>query len=387
MRIAVDAMTICDKEGGVGAGIEHYTWSILFALVRRAPKHTFYLLVPSVFSLPSRNAFTLGIKNVRFLTASSRKLPFFTRHVWHAFRFLLCRPHVLFAPSGQYPIFWRGKTVATVHDILIYKHPDWFSEEQRTAFSTRIGVPLAIEHATQLVTVSRFTERELHALFPVTVHKTVTIYEGVDVPHEDELTTSHRFPFDRDYVVFVGTREPRKNLVRAFQAFDRFLQSHPEHARLSRFIVAGGRGFQGKEIDDEMHRVNAAWKHLEPHGVIQCLGKVTEEEKWNLLRRATCLFFPSLEEGFGLPILEAMAVGTPVITSTRGALEEVGGDVPIYVDPEHIEAMSFSIAQCLLVPEGVSLFKDEGIERAKLFHWNRSSKELLNVLESFSVPD
>lgn len=381
MRIAVDAMTICDADGGTGAGIEHYTWSLLFALVRLDPGHEYLFLVPPSMTEPRKRAFTEGIHNVRFLQTSRTKISFFSRHIWHALRLWMHRPDVLFAPSGQFPIGWRGRAVATIHDVLIYQHPEWFSPDQRSAFSTRVGVPLAIERARRLIPVSKFTERELHKLFPVTEEKTTVVHEGIEIPVLDQTAAPHRFPYDRDYLLFLGTREPRKNLVHAVQAFDRFLAGHPEQAELSRFIFAGARGWNSQTIEDEIDRVNHAWSHIEPHGVIQRLGKVTEEEKWVLLSRAAGLLFPSYEEGFGLPLLEAMAVGTPVITTRLGALEEVGGDVPIYVDPDDVEGMSFSIAQCLLVPEGVVTLREEGRERAKQFTWKRTAEQVLEVLE------
>lgn len=382
MRIAVDAMTLCDQEGGVGAGIEHYTWSLLFALVRASPDDEFYLLVPPTMTDQRMMVFSQGVANVHWLCTSKRRVTFFTRHLWHAFRLWLVRPEVLFAPSGQFPLGWRGKTVATVHDVLIYQHPEWFSPEQRTAFSTRIGVPMAIEHASRLLTVSTWTQQQLHTLFPVTKTKTAVVHEGIDVPTHDLSVAPHRFPYDREYLVFIGTREPRKNLANAFRAFDLFLQAHPEQASQTRFVVAGARGWNAQEIETEMQRVNRAWKHVEPHGVIQCLGRVTEEEKWVLLRRAACLFFPSYEEGFGLPVLEAMGVGTPVITTRCGALEEVGGDVPIYVDPDDCEAMSFSIAQCLLVPEGVVTLQEEGRQRVQLFTWQQTAEHVKTILHA-----
>jgi glycosyltransferase involved in cell wall biosynthesis len=110
------------------------------------------------------------------------------------------------------------------------------------------------------------------------------------------------------------------------------------------------------------------------------LGPVTEEEKWQLLARAACLLYPSFDEGFGLPVLEAMAVGTPVIASNRGALPEVGGDAAMYVEPQDTEAMSFALTQCLLVPEGTRVLKELGLKRASEFTWDRAARETMKIL-------
>jgi len=99
------------------------------------------------------------------------------------------------------------------------------------------------------------------------------------------------------------------------------------------------------------------------------------------MARASCLVFPSLYEGFGLPVLEAMSVGTPVITTRCGALPEVAGDAALFVKPDDVEQMSLAITQCLLVPQGAKQMRIDGFKRAGEFTWERTAKETLKVLE------
>lgn len=166
----------------------------------------------------------------------------------------------------------------------------------------------------------------------------------------------------------------------AVRAFDLFLQQHPESASSSRFIVAGKQGWGTEETLALISEVNRMWSEYEPEGVIRLLGSVTEEEKWILLSRASVFVYPSLYEGFGLPVLEAMSVGTPVIITREQALEEISGDAAITVVFDDVEGMSLAIAQCLLLPEAVSLLREDGIARAKLFSWERTAKETLRVI-------
>ncbi|MFA4844956.1 MAG: glycosyltransferase family 1 protein [Patescibacteria group bacterium] len=395
MRIAIDGTTLCAPDGSRGAGIEHYTWSMVTAMIRIGKVHEFFISTPPGLSRVRRHELQVMGDNVTILSSFGPKLSFLSRHVLLPLRFLIRQPDVLFSPFGQLPLWWRGKCVVTVHDLAIYEHPEWFPPGQD--FSIRTLVPKSLERADRVVAVSESTQKKLHEIFPITQGKTHVVYEGVSLEdayealkHTDE--TSRRFPFDRDVVLSLGTVEPRKNLVNAFIAFDQFLQSHPEQASQVRLVVAGksglkagsgsaGKGWHTQEIENEMIRVNRAWREHEPNGVIQFLGPVTEEEKWNLLARASCLLYPSYDEGFGLPVLEAMAVGTPVIASNRGALPEVGGDAAMYVEPDDTEAMSFALSQCLLVPEGVRELKEMGIKRAAEFSWERAAKETLKVLE------
>jgi glycosyltransferase involved in cell wall biosynthesis len=384
MRMAIDGTTLCAPDGSRGAGIEHYSWSITKALLHVGESHEFFISIPPALSRVRRQELRETDARVTFLPSWGPKLSFVSRHALLPLRFLLRRPDVLFSPFGQIPLGWRGKSVVTVHDMAIYEYPQWFPSQQ--SFATRVVVPKSLERATQMIAVSSATREKLHEFMPSTAGRVHVVHEGVALheayealAHTDQNST--RFPFDRDFVLFLGTIEPRKNLLNAFRAFHAFLQERPEQAVQVRFIVAGRKGWHTREIEEELVAINHAWKYAEPNGVIQFLGPVTEEEKWNLLARASCLFYPSWDEGFGLPLLEAMAVGTPTIASNRGALPEVGGDAAVYVDPEDIEAMSFALTQCLLIPEGVREIRELGIKRAAEFSWERAARETMRILE------
>ena len=384
MRIAIDGTMLCAKDGSRGAGIEHYTWSITKALLLLGSKHEFIIVVPKILNHVRRRELQETGAKITFVSETGPRFPFLSRHAFLPLRLCLHRPDALFCPHGQIPLGWFGKSVITIHDLAIYMHPEWFPEQQD--FSTRMVVPQSLSRAKHVIAVSQATQQQLHELDASVVGKTSVVYEGVGLDEayaalSDTDETSTRFPFDRDFVLFLGTIEPRKNLLQAFLAFHAFLLERPEQATQIRFIVAGKKGWHTSEIEQELIRINHAWKDVEPNGVIQFLGPVTEQEKWQLLARASCLLYPSLDEGFGLPVLEAMGVGTPVICSNRGALPEVGGDVAVYVDPEDTEAMSFALTQCLLIPEGIRELREMGLARAAEFTWQRTASETLRILE------
>lgn len=385
MRIAIDGTTLCAPDGSRGAGIEHYSFSIVNALIHLGSEHFFYIFVPRGFSSVRCAQLESVGANVRVVRSLARSASFFSRHILLPLHVAFYRPDVFFSPMGQTSLMWMGKSVVTVHDLAIYEHPEWFPGGQE--FSTRLLVPRSIERAKKIIAVSGATERAIRKLFPATECKIEVVEEGVDIEEAYRVLggaqeENRRFPFDRDFVLCLGTIEPRKNLARAAQAFDAFLRGHPEQACCVRLVIAGKMGWKTTEIEQEISRVNREWEHEQHTGVIQTLGFVTEEEKWQLLARAACLLFPSFYEGYGLPVLEAMAVGTPVIASNRGALPEVGGDAAMYVDPDDVEAMSFALTQCLLVPEGTRDLKEAGLARATQFTWERAAKKTLAVLES-----
>lgn len=382
MKIAIDGTTLCDAFGGIGAGIEHYTWSIIFALFRLNTSHEYFLIIPKEFPEPRLRLLFEGSLNIRVVRPILPNIPFVSRHIFLPLRLLISKVNVLFSPFGQIPYFWKGKSVITIHDVLVYEHPEWFPQMGEQNFSMRVIVPRSIEQTQKIIAVSHSTNERLIHVFPNAKGKTVVVYEGVEPPLTPETNYSFtRFPFERDMVLFLGTIEPRKNLVTAFKSFHAFLEERPELATSVRFIVAGKRGWNADETYELADRINDAWRDLEPDGVIHFLGTVTEEEKWSLLRRASVFVFPSLFEGFGLPVLEAMSVGTPVITTQEGALAEVGGDSVITVGSYDVQGMSLAIAQCLLVPEGVETLRWDGIERSKNFSWEQTAKETLCILE------
>lgn len=387
MRIGIDATTICDARGGRGAGIEHYTWSIVFAMIASAPQHEFFLAVPSQFSKQAERELVQGQKNVHVFRPLLPKIPFLSRHLFLPVRLLLARVDALFAPAGQIPLGWRGPSVITLHDVSIFRHPEWFPPERAGNFSTRVVVPRSVKMAKRIICVSRFTEREAWEVFPDVKNRTVVIHEGVRVPVEIQpVSDDQRELLGReDMILALGTIEPRKNLLHALQAFDRFLDAHPDRAAGTRFVLAGKQGWKLEEIMETIRWVNDKW--LEPAGgdVIQLVGHVTESQKWSLLARASVLMFVSWEEGFGLPLLEALAVGTPVVASNRGSLPEIAGDVAIVVEPDDIEQMSLAIAQCVLVPDGARALQEEAKHHASQFSWDQAAEKTLHVIESLRV--
>ncbi len=380
MKIVFDGLTLCGSDGGIGAGIEHYTQSLLRALVRQKSNDQFFVFVlphcsPKILSFIAEQA-----NNVHFINDFLFKIPFIGRHVYLPMRVASLRPDLYFSPCGQLPLGLFGcPSVMTVHDVSLFQHPEWFSDEMYSSFSTQVIVPRSFKKVDKILCVSQWTQSHLHQQFPFTKGKTSVIYEGVELGHHKEVEHTQHMPFDREYMLCLGTIEPRKNLVHAFRAFERFLSIHPDQAGQVRLIVAGKSGWKTTETEEAAAVINHVWKQEEPDGVIRFIGPVTEEEKWYLLSRASGLLFMSYEEGFGLPILEAMSVGTPVIASRNSAMEEVGGDAALFVEPDDVVATSLAIAQCVLVPEGLQTLREQGYLRAKQLSWDQTACKTLEL--------
>jgi glycosyltransferase involved in cell wall biosynthesis len=250
---------------------------------------------------------------------------------------------VLHCPTFRAPLRSPIPLVVTVLDLAVLRHPKLFNRWNRGY--SRLAVPRVVRGARALIAISEFTKRELVDLLGVDPER-VTV---IGVPPRPGLA-AHGPRAEGDYVLAVGTLEPRKNLARA----------------------AEGARRAGVEL-----RVVGApgWGGVSPNGV-RWLGEVADDELERLLRGARALVYPSLYEGFGIPILEAMAVGTPVVTSRGGATEEVAAGAAVLVDPLD-EA---SIAAGL---EEADRRRDElralGLERAAAFSWDDVAERTLDV--------
>lgn len=377
MRIAIDARTICDRGGGPGAGIEHFTWSGILALLRRFPENKYLLFVPKSLPFDYRGLLRATGAQVKCVASDFPPGPFLARHVWMPIISFFWRTDILYVPTTHLPLLWKGPSVVTVHDMAIFEHPEWFPDADAKGVSTGKLVPRAIQKADGIVAVSEYTQERLEAHFPERRGAIDVVYPGVDGPRR--FSASFQPPAD-EYLLFLGTVEPRKNIPAALRAFDAFLRDHPERAYRTRFIIAGRWGWKTEETKLVIDEINEAWQGIVRQPIVQALGPVSEEEKWALLAHASAFVFPSLDEGFGLPPLEAMAAGIPVICSDAGALSEVTGDAALRCAPDDERTLSLLMAQCLLMPDAVSELRGIGQAHARLFSWERTAEGIMDSL-------
>jgi glycosyltransferase involved in cell wall biosynthesis len=250
---------------------------------------------------------------------------------------------VLHCPTFRGPFRSDVPVVVTVHDLAVLRHPGTFN--QWTRRYSRLAVPRVVRAARLVIAVSEFTRRELVDVLRVDERRIRVIPNGVGEPFGPEGTAA-----EGEYVLAVGTLEPRKNLAAVEQAAQRLGVE---------LRVVGATGWGGVQVD--------GW-----------VGRVSDGELAALYRGARCLVYASLYEGFGIPVLEAMACGTPVVTSAGGATEEVAGDAAVLVDPNDPASIADGIEQA-------AARRDElvarGLERARQFTWERVAGETWRAYE------
>jgi glycosyltransferase involved in cell wall biosynthesis len=262
---------------------------------------------------------------------------------WYPLRLSrLSGPDILHCPTYYGPLRPRTPTVVTVHDLAVLRHPEAFPAWTRR-YVPRV-VPSVLRAATSVVAVSEFTADETEALVGIPREKIRVVPNAVD----HAVFTPDGARAEGDYVLAVGTLEPRKNLARTIAAT----------ARLGiELRVAGPPGWGG---------VDRRGDH------VRWLGYVDDAELAALYRGARCFVYPSLYEGFGIPVLEAMACGAPVVTSRGGACEEIAGGAATLVDPLDVASIAAGIEAA--VP-------GSGVERAREFTWDETARRTRAVYE------
>jgi glycosyltransferase involved in cell wall biosynthesis len=262
---------------------------------------------------------------------------------WYPWRLSsLAGADVLHCPTYYAPLRPRVPTVVTVHDLAVLREPAAFPAWTR-AYVPR-AIPAMLRAARRLVAVSAFTASELEALLCVPREKIAVVPNGVDL----DVFTPEGPQAEGDYVLAVGTLEPRKNLARTVEAA----------ARLGvELRIAGERG----------------WGRVEPAGAhVRWLGYVADTELAALYRGARCVVYASLYEGFGIPVLEALACGAAVVTSRGGACEEVADGAATLVDPLDVQSIADGIAAAA---------PGRGVERARQFSWDETARLTRAVYE------
>jgi alpha-1,3-rhamnosyl/mannosyltransferase len=285
------------------------------------------------------------------------------------------RMDVMLYPSFVTLPLRQGQIVVTVHDLFPLTHPELYPAEDVEEF--RALVPRSLARADAVIVVSAYTGQVVQERFGLAAARVHCVHNGVDerfsppTDPEAAVAVARRYGIAGPYFLFVGTREPRKNLVRLVEAFGRAAQGALREYTL---VLAGQPAWGEAALRQALARLASGVRVL-------LLGYVAREDLPALYGAATAFLFPSLVEGFGIPPLEAMASGCPVLTSTAPALPEVVGDAALTVAPTDVEALADGIRR---LGEDAALrahLRARGLRRAKEFSWDRTAAETLAVLE------
>ena len=365
MRVAIDARKLHDF------GIGTYIRNLLRQLARIDQQTEYVLLSPE----PDLDiASTLG-PNFRTVLESSPNYSLREQlHVpWVLHRE---RADVFHAPHYVLPPAVRCRSAVTIHDCIHLMFPQYLPNKAAYAYA-RASMWAAVKRSDCILTVSEASKRDILHFFNVAPEKIVVVYNAIDeqfwlAPAEDEVArVRERYQLDHQFVLYVGNIKPHKNLVRLIEAFDELRRTGLEDLKL---LIIG----------DEISKLPALRRAVHSHKLhkhVRFLGYVNDETLRTLYRLASLFVFPSLYEGFGLPPLEAMASGTPVVTSNQSSLPEVTGDAAVLVDPYDVSSIVDGMRRVLTDRTLADELRRRGPERAREFSWARSVAKTRQVYE------
>jgi glycosyltransferase involved in cell wall biosynthesis len=284
------------------------------------------------------------------------------------------RPTLFHAPHYVLPPLVRCRSVVTIHDCIHLMFPQYLPSRLALAYA-RTSIVLAARRATRVLTVSESSKRDIMRFVDIPADKIDVIYNsyderfGVEPREEDVIRVRERYQLHDEFVLYAGNVKPHKNLERLIEAFNLVRKRGLDHLKL---VLIG----------DDISKYAALRRavHLHQlHKYVRFLGYLPEETLAVMYRLAGVFVFPSLYEGFGLPPLEAMASGTPVVTSNVSSLPEVAGDAALLVDPYHPESIADGIERVLCDDSLRRVLRTKGLARARQFSWETSVRRVREI--------
>jgi len=355
MRVGINVAILSTRLSGVG----YYALSLVQALARVGTdiEWVFFGADPSVDRLPRGE--NIHIEEVPRLVGVRRVL-------WE--QTMLPRlavqagVEILHCPDFSRPILTSFPVINTIHDLSYYASDRFFPLARRTY--KRSMVRVAIKRSVGIIADSYFTRQEILERFSIDLKRIFVIHLGVDSEQErQERITGPPF------LLYVGTLEERKDIVTLVRAFTHLRERRRIPHRL---ILVGQQGWGWPTIQDAIK--SSTFRHE-----IDVRGYISRDEVLELYRSADVFVYPSVYEGFGLPVLEAMSCGTPVICSRAASLPEVAGDAAEYFEPSSADDLAGAIERVLESAELHALLRRKGLERARLFSWDECARKHCEV--------
>lgn len=383
MRIVLDGQPLLNQNK---TGIAYYEDGLLRNLIEQYPKDQYGV-----------DIFTHGRTQIKqkFISDYTPKLKiqecsWFSGKLYRMFTLLFPFPYRCFFREERdithfcnyvIPFGVRGKKVVTVHDLAFREYPD--TVRGRTMLMLKRNLKRSLKRADAIVADSEFTKKEILKYYNVPVERLYVVPCGVDTkkfcPEADAeklVSVKEKYGIAGEYFLYLGTLEPRKNLSGLIRAYKMFCESmKAQKAEMPQMVIAGGKGWMYEQIFQTV-------KELSLEDRVLFTGYVDEEEKPILMGGAMAFCFPSFYEGFGMPPIEAMACGTPVLTSNNTSLAEVTQDAALQVDPYDLGGMAQAMERLFKDEKLRGELREKGWERVKKYSWQNAVKVLHQIYES-----
>lgn len=349
-------------------GIGEYAFSLLHQLSLLGNSNTkfvIYLKHSPRSEMPKENDFWHYriVKPAKLWTQIGLPLDLYTH---------LPRPNVFFSPSHYAPRFSPIPTVVSIMDVSYIYFPSLF--HKKDLYQLQNWTKYSVKNAKMLLTISEASKRDIIKIYNIPEKRIVVTHLGLKESYNKSMTMNvlqNKYHITEKYILFVGTLQPRKNIEKLIEAFSFVVKKHNDIS----LVIVGKPGWLYESI-------LAAPKKFGIEKAVKFVSFVPDEDLADFYKNAICYILPSLYEGFGLPVLEAMSHECPVITSNISSLPEAGGDAALYVDPQSTEDIAQKMTQLIENPSLRKELIEKGKKQIKKFSWEKTAKETLAVLQS-----
>ena len=373
MRIGIDFTAAVQQHAGIG----RYTRELIRAIAQRDRRNTYVLFQAVRGATQPAGTWPANFK-IRTVPLSDHWLTV----LWHKLKLpipveaCIGAVDVFHSPDFLLPPVRHAKTVLTIHDLSFFTTPETAHPGLRDFLAQ--AVPRAVARADHLLADSQSTKNDLVEYLQVPAQRITVVYPGVDPRFRplDQATVAGlraRYHLDQPFILAVGTLQPRKNYVRLIQAYAH-LRDLDEELRDVKLVIAGSEGWLFEEI-------YATVQHLGLEKQVRFMAYFPDADLPALYNAAAVLAMPSLYEGFGFPVLEALACGTPVVTSDVSSLPEVAGDAALLVPPLDVEALSTALHRLLTDTALRARLRERGLIQAQRFRWQQAAQTTLAVYQ------
>jgi glycosyltransferase involved in cell wall biosynthesis len=375
MIIGIDVSSV-----GYQTGVSNYTINLVRNLLK-IDKTNQYKLFYSSLRLPLPNDIKLLLSHPNVSLYQKKLPPTLLQILWNQLRlfpieFFIGQCDIFHTSDWTQPPTLKAKTIATIHDLTPFLHPEWHHPKVIKAHRNKMY--WAVKKCSHFICVSQNTQYDLLKLFPtIDPKKTTVVYEAAESKYSQFLKLSSSLQEKKkdiikkqygltNFILAQGTREPRKNLDRLVEAFTSFKNKFPNSS--VELAITGKYGW-GKDLQVK-------------DASVKILGFIPEKDMVALHASALCLAYPSLYEGFGLPIVKSLQVGTPVITSNISSLPEIAKNSAILINPTSVVDIEKAIEKIVRSNQLRQKLREAGIKQAQQFSWTKTAEQTLKIYQN-----
>lgn len=353
-------------------GFGWYTYEIVSRLVKNHPEHEFILL----FDRPFDAKFNFGNNATNVVVYPPARHPILF-NIWFNYRIpsLLkkYKADVFFSPDGYASLRTKIPQVITMHDINFEHHPEDLPKKHLNYFKKNF--PKFAQKANHVLTVSEFSKKDIASTYQIDENKITAIWNGASddfkpIEASEKEKVRQKYVDGNEFLLFVGSIHPRKNLKRMLEAYEIYLSENPDSKE--HFLIVGEEMWSSKSLKISLSEETKKRIHFTGHIPLKELTKITASAK--------LMCYVPYFEGFGIPLLEAMKCGTPVLSGNKTSLPEVGGDAPEYCDPFSVQDIAEKLTKTVKNEQKLTEMSQKSLKRSENFSWDKSAESVWQVL-------